>query len=256
LYPFIQLTDSISLPSYFLMITLVYCLSIIYVLKRAARLKMDRNLALDISLAIMIGGFICARLFHILYEKPHYYLKAPLEVLKFWNGGFVFYAGAIGAVLSGLVLLKIRKEKFRPWLDFYAPIGAFGYGLGRFACLLNGCCYGNHCDLPWNLDGRHPTPLYASLWEFFILAVLVIFERRKSNLFFKGLRQPGELFFLWIGLHAIGHILMETFRADDRGAEPLGMSISTWISIGLITFSVAGTVKVSKKLKAKNSHLG
>ena len=247
MYPVIHLTDSIFLPTYLLVVSLVYCLSLAWVLKRATRLKMDRILTLDIALTTMIGGFAGARLFHILYEEPHHYIKAPLEVLKFWNGGVVFYGGAIGAVLSSLVLLKIHGEQFGPWLDLYTPIGAFGYGLGRFACLLNGCCYGSHCDLPWSLGGRHPAPLYASLWELSVLAGIVVLERKRSDLSFKGLTQPGGFFFLWIGLHAIGRTLMEIFRADDRGPQPLGISISTWISMGLIITSVVGISKIAQK---------
>ena len=37
---------------------------------------------------------------------------------------------------------------------------------------------------------------------------------------------------------------MEIFRADDKDPQPLGISLSTWISMGLIITSVVGILKV------------
>ena len=249
MYPAIHLTESISLPTYILVISFVYCLALIWVVRRANRYGADRTLTLDVALTIMLGGFVGARLFHIMYEEPSYYMENPVEMLKFWNGGFVFYGGAIGAFFSSLVLLKIKGQDWRPWADFYAPVCAFGYGLGRFACLLNGCCYGSHCELPWGLSGRHPTPVYASLWEFGVLGLLLALESRRDRLPLKGLRQPGAMFLLWIGLHGVGRITMEIFRADDRGAQPLDLSISTWISIALVLTSLTSLASLSRQPK-------
>ena len=252
MYPAIHLTESVSLPTYILVISLVYCLALFWVVKRASHLGADRTLTLDIGLTIMMGGFVGARLFHIVYEAPTFYMENPLEMLKFWNGGFVFYGGAIGAFISSVTMIKLRGQDWRPWADFYAPVGAFGYALGRFACLLNGCCFGSHCELPWSLSGRHPTPIYASLWEFGVLSLLLVLESRRDHLRPKGLRQPGAMFLLWIGLHSIGRIVMEIFRADDRGAHPLGMSIATWISIGLVLTAVIGLLRTSHTARSKN----
>jgi phosphatidylglycerol:prolipoprotein diacylglycerol transferase len=42
------------------------------------------------------------------------------------------------------------------WLlaDILAPSIALGYVSGRIGWLLNGCCYGRPCNLPWAIRGR------------------------------------------------------------------------------------------------------
>lgn len=221
-----------------LVISLVYCLALVWVVKRAERLERDRTIALDIALIIMIGGFLGARLFHVVYEMPDYYLANPGDIFRVWQGGFVFYGGALTAFFASVVWLNRKGENWLAWADFYAPIGAFGYASGRFACLLNGCCFGDHCELPWSIAGRHPTPLYASLWELPTLALLLFLEARQQRSPKKWISRPGSLFFVWIFLHGLGRLIMEHWRVDDRGPMPLGISVSTWISLGLLLSSM------------------
>ncbi|MCB0362965.1 MAG: prolipoprotein diacylglyceryl transferase [Bdellovibrionales bacterium] len=239
MYPSIQLTDQLTLPSYLLVISLTYCLALLWLVKRADQYSMDRAMALDLALGIMLGGFLGARLFHVLYEEPAFYWKHPLELFKVWKGGFVFYGGAISAFLISLGIVLVRKGSVGQWADLFAPIGAFGYGLGRLGCLLNGCCFGKYCEYPWNLNSRHPTAAYASIGEFAILGLLLFVERRRNNpksLFFR----PGRIFLLWIGLHGISRLFMESLREDDRGPELFSLSISSWISIFLVALSLTG----------------
>ncbi len=47
------------------------------------------------------------------------------------------------------------------------------------------------------------------------------------------LGNPGSIFYLWMILHSVGRLLMESFREDFRGPS-LGLSISSWISGALI----------------------
>src|SRR5690606_6314306 len=108
-----------------------------------------------------------------------------------------------------------------------APVLAFAYAAGRSACFLAGCCYGRYCDLPWAIDGRHPTQLYAAAWEMGV--VFILLGLRPSPFF----QNPGRIFYLWMILHGIGRFIMEAFRDDFRGPS-LGLSISGWISLGLV----------------------
>ena len=243
MYPLIPISESISIPTYLLIISLTYCFSIFWVLKRAQKFEYNTKLALDICLTIMIGGFIGARALHILYEEPSYYLENPLDIFKVWQGGFVFYGGAIAAFFSTAFLIKKRGENLFQWLDLFAPIAAGGYAMGRLACFFNGCCYGKACQLPWAVQFppslhshetilRHPTQLYAFSWEIILLILLLLLEKRKT------LKTPGHLFLTWTSLHSIGRLIMETFRDDNRGHFILNQSISTWLSLIILTTSL------------------
>ena len=228
------------IPTYYLVISLTFCLIIFLTVIRAKKLNFNINASLDILLVSMVSGFIGARVLHIIYEAPDYYIDNPLRVFEVWHGGFVYLGGVIAALIGSWIYCKYKNLVFLKWADFFAPLIAFGYGLGRFACFLNGCCYGKTCELPWavrfpNLPHplsqhlRHPTQVYTSLIEFCIVLVLLWVS---SKTYFKA--QYGRLFGLWLMLHGANRIFMESLRADFRGEMILGMSLSTLISLLLI----------------------
>ncbi len=243
MFPLIQLGPDFFIPTYFFWISFTYSLCFIYLTYRAEKLDMPRVLALDVAFAAMAGGFVGARLFSVFYEEWPYYRAHPLEIVKFWHGGFVFYGGLFGAIAAAFILLWIKKEKFWPWADLFAPILSLGYAVGRIGCFLAGCCYGKLCTLPWAITfhhswlpqgPRHPTQLYACFWEFTVFYFITRFERQIRN----RSSRAGYFFSTWLALHAIGRIIMEHFRDDDRGPAILGLSISSIISLGLIAFAL------------------
>ena len=161
--PELHFTDSITIPTYFVFLSLLVTALILALPKYANQNKMDLPTALNISLILMIVGFVGARLFHVFYEEWPLYSTQPERIFYVWLGGFVFLGGAIPAVLAASLYLKLQKLEFAPWADFFAPLGALGYGFGRLSCFLSGCCYGKICELPWSVNGRHPTQIYALL---------------------------------------------------------------------------------------------
>lgn len=230
----------LEFPTYFLVISLIFSAGIFAFVQRAESLGLDRNTCLDLSLVVMIAAMVGARLTFFAIELPAQLLSNPLAVLRIWEGGFVFFGGALASTSAGIVFLRIRRQPLRPWMDAIAPVGALGYGLGRIGCFLAGCCYGRSCNLPWaavfpaGVDAPagvpiHPAQLYAVFWELFSGGVLLSIER-----FRVGKLQTGSLFYLWMILHGLGRLMMESFRADPRGPSILGLTISGWISLVLL----------------------
>lgn len=245
MYPFIRITSSFMIPTYYLVISLMGVFSLFWITTRARKYQLSYKLCLDLSLIIMVMGFVGARLMHVFYESFDYYQEDFLRIFYFWDGGFVFYGGALLAALSALFFLhKTATKETEIYLDLFAPVLSFTYAAGRVGCLLAGCCYGKFCELPWAIAGRHPTQLYASLWELGVLCILLGLEsipRKYRQPAF--LRYPGKVFYLWMILHSIGRLLMESFREDFRGPS-LGLSISSWISWILI---VSGLVLIFRR---------
>jgi phosphatidylglycerol---prolipoprotein diacylglyceryl transferase len=221
-----------NIPVYFLFISLLYCGLLIYAHRRAQKHSKSGAVSSQISLLIMISGFIGARFFHVLFEAPFYYLNNPEETFYFWQGGFVFYGGFVFSLVTVLIYLRKQRLDFFEWADFYAPVFALGYGLGRMACFISGCCYGSYCTLPWAIDQRHPVQLYAVLWELVLWFILIQIENKKDKL------KTGHLFLTWLIGHSIGRIVMEFFRDDFRGPHWGGQSIATWISIVILLTSL------------------
>ncbi len=246
-------------PVYFLDISIAFILSMLWLVKRADRRGLSRNRALDASLVLMITGFVGSRLFHVVVEEPAYYAARPSLVFDVWSGGFVWYGGALLGAAAAVLFLKWKREPVGVWLDLFAPVCALGYALGRVACVLTGCCYGRVMRLPEFLGGelvRHPTQSYAVVSELIALALLVWFERlhheRRGPSWFRDLLfEPGQLFFVWLCLHAIGRIFMEQFRDDPRGPELLGSSVSTWLSVALL--GASAVLLLIRRRKASSS---
>jgi phosphatidylglycerol---prolipoprotein diacylglyceryl transferase len=243
--PNIQI-GSITLPTYHVFMSLLLSGLAYFIYWRADKKQMSGTTALDLFLFAVLGGTVGARVFHIIYEEPAYYWQSPWKVFYFWEGGFVYFAGLLAGLLAGYMTVKIKRESFTLWADFCAPVISLGYALGRIACFLEGCCYGKVCDLPWayrfgelNLStneflysSRHPTQLYAFAMELLIFFFILHLEKMK-----KFSSRPGSLFMFWLLLHALGRIVMEAFRDDDRGFFIFGLSVSTVISLFLVATS-------------------
>lgn len=185
--------------------------------------KFDRKMTFDIALIIMITGFIGGRAAHVLYEEFAFYQEFPLEIFKFWKGGFVFYGGFILSMISVLAYLKIKKQNFYLWADFLTPYLALSYALGRMGCFFEGCCYGSHCELPWAVAYRHPTQLYMVFAELILITAILLLNKRKT---FK----TGLVFLTWVCGHSINRFFIEFLREDDRGDLIIGLSISQVLS--------------------------
>ena len=226
MYPYFHI-GSLMISTYFLVISLASTIGAIWFLRRTEGKDLSKVVAIDLTLICLLSGFAGARLLHVFYEDPTYYRADPRLILEIWNGGFVFLGGLMGATLGGYVFCRLRKLPFLYMLDLAIIPLSFSYAVGRLACFLNGCCYGRKCELPWaiilNGEPRHPSQLYASFWEFTVLAILIRVEPR--------LKTAGKLFGFWLVLHSLGRIVMEAFRDDPRGEMIIGQSLGTWLSI-------------------------
>ena len=148
----------------------------------------------------------------------------------------------------GLGLWLVRRYQLPVWTtsDLIAPGIALGHIVGRFGCLLAGCCYGRPTDIAWAITFTdpvaaanvgtplqiplHPTQLYDAGAEALILTFLLVTERR-------GRPFLGRTFWLYMLLYAISRFIIEIYRGDERGVV-LGMSTSQFVSIILVPVSL------------------
>jgi phosphatidylglycerol:prolipoprotein diacylglycerol transferase len=236
----------LQMPTFFLVISLSLTFLLFWLSQRLESEKgkdFDRKIAFDLSLIIMMSGFLGARLFHVFYEHWDFYSTYPSEIFKFWNGGFVYFGGFLAALPMSYLYLRIQKQKFLSWADFMIPLVSASYALGRIGCLLEGCCYGQYCTLPWSIAERHPTQIYMSLGEFFILGLLLLIDKKMKLPF------DGYLFTKWIMLHSIFRFIFEFYRDDDRGQSIFGLSVSQGAS--LVLFLTAGIILFTKFKKLR-----
>jgi phosphatidylglycerol:prolipoprotein diacylglycerol transferase len=147
------------------------------------------------------------------------------------RGGFVYFGGLLFSFVFFLFyFLKPRERSFLESADFLSPIFALGTGLGRWACFLQGCCFGATTESWWAIHGRYPTQLSIFVWEMILMAWLLWLEKRE--------RPRGLLFAIWLGWSALGRFITEFWRADFRGPLLLGLSVSQILSILIMTISL------------------
>jgi len=172
---------------------------------------------LDLGPWLIIGAIVGARLLYVITFWREQFAGQPLiQIFTVWHGGLVFYGGFIGATL-GTVLFALAK-KIPTWKlsDVVAPSIALGYAFGRIGCLLNGCCYGKECHLPWAIHfppphetyphGVHPTEIYDAIWGLLLYLFLARLYRRKTF--------DGQVFVAFLVGYASLRFLFEFARGD------------------------------------------
>lgn len=154
------------------------------------------------------------------------------------HGGLVFYGGLIGATLAGWCYLLWKKQPVWRIADILAPSIALGSVFGRIGCLLNGCCYGQPCALPWAVHYPaehvtagvpvHPTQIYDALLNLFLFAALAWwFRRRKFD---------GQIFAAYLMGYAVLRSVAELFRGDYPATHiHAGLTSAQVVSLGIFT---------------------
>ena len=95
----------------------------------------DPKIIWDLSVWVIVGAFIMARVFMVFYE-PGYYLADPVELFRIWRGGFSIMGGFLGAAIAGVWFLRRRHVDVYAYADTAIsglPVGIF---IGRIGCFL------------------------------------------------------------------------------------------------------------------------
>ena len=97
----------LKIPTYYFIISLACCVCILWFYRRCRSFDLSQKRGMDIALVLLITGFIGARLVHILFENPSYYLSRPVEVFYFWQGDLFFTEGLFWPIC---LLLSLSKD--------------------------------------------------------------------------------------------------------------------------------------------------
>jgi phosphatidylglycerol:prolipoprotein diacylglycerol transferase len=163
-------------------------------------------------------------------------------------------------VVAAVVLLRRYNLSALPSFDVLSPSLALGHAIGRIGCLLAGCCWGSSCDLPWAItytspvaaanlgtplhQPLHPFPVYSSLFNFGLYALLAAYYRRRPA--------AGRVFATYLILYGIGRFILEWSRGDAVRGFVFGGALSTsqMISIALILTGAGLHVWISRRRAA------
>ena len=185
--------------------------------RRAPLSGIRSETVIDLGPWLILGTIVGARGLYVLSYWREGFAGRPLwQIFNIRGGGLVFYGGLIGASLACIFYVRFKKLPLWRIADVLAPSIALGHSFGRIGCLMNGCCYGRACELPWAIHfpndhpthgaGVHPTQIYEAVLNLGLYAALAWLYRRKKF--------DGQIFALYLILYAVLRACVEIFRGD------------------------------------------
>jgi phosphatidylglycerol:prolipoprotein diacylglycerol transferase len=220
MYPILIKIGEFTLHTYGLLLALAFLLAVLVAVREAKRVGIDPNIMMDLSFYALLAALVGSRVFYVITSWEEF-RDNPVDIVRFWRGGLVFYGGLIFAFLAGLWYVRRHNLNFRQLADIVAPAIPLGQAVGRLGCFSAGCCYGQPADIPWaviftdpaSLAPRgialHPTQLYESAANFVIFLVLMAIRKKE--------RFQGKLFWVYLLFYSVMRFMVEFYRDDPRG---------------------------------------
>jgi phosphatidylglycerol:prolipoprotein diacylglycerol transferase len=242
---------------YGVMIALAFLTGLWTATRRARRENLSGERIADVTLWIMFGAIAGARFVYVTtYWKSEFAGQPFSEVFAIWNGGLVYYGGLIGAAVAGTIYLRWKKLPLWKTADVLAPSIALGSVFGRIGCLLNGCCYGRACNLPWAIcfpadnplhpptTPVHPTEIYDALLNFALYLFLAwLFRRKKFD---------GQIFATYLICYAMTRSFVEYFRGDYPVDHiHAGLTSAQLVSVPIFVAGIVLAAILSRRTSAK-----
>lgn len=202
---------------YGIIMALAVIVAVMVAVKEASRQKIDPELIYDLALIGAPIGWICARIYYVIFNWE-YYGQNIAEIPKIWHGGLAIHGGIIGGLLVGIWFARRHQINFWKLADLVAPSFILAQAIGRWGNYFNQEAYGYETDVPWAMyiDGafRHPTFLYESLWNFAVFGFLLWFRRRRGLV-------AGDVYLTYLALYSVGRFWVEALRTDSLMLGPL-----------------------------------
>jgi len=235
---------------YSLMFLLSFGLGVYFMKRFFSYEKFDPLDVDDLLMYMMAGTIIGARLGHVLFYSPGYYLNNPVEILMIWRGGLASHGAAVGILLA-LYLFSRRKGYDYLWVtDRIAIVVALSGGFIRLGNLFNSEIVGKPTDVPWafifeRLDNipRHPTQIYESLAYFIIFIFLY-----KTYMRLKEKTPRGLLFgYFLVGVFGFRFIVEFYKEVQESFERSLALDMGQILSIPLVLLGIYFLLTAKKR---------
>ena len=214
---------------YGILVALGFLAALVHWNALSRRLQFPAGIGSDLAFLVMIGGILGARALYVLSNWAHFSAH-PLEIIRIDQGGLIFYGGFLAAAAGVAIMARVRKLPLWALGDFTVSALPLGHAFGRLGCLLNGCCYGAPCDLPWAVrtDGelRHPVQGYETLFNLALYVVLRHLLLRRGK--------PGTVVATYAIAYGAWRFGIEFIRGDARMAAWGGLNAAQLLSLAII----------------------
>lgn len=238
---------------------------------QAKRTGQDKEIYLDLALWDIVFAVIGARLYYVIFSWD-YYSKNLGEMFNIRGGGLAIYGGVIAGVLTTFVFSKIKKVPFLRLADTACTGLLTGQIIGRWGNFFNREAFGGYTDCLFAMQLKmpdvnksyitdelyshavsvngtsyiqvHPTFLYESAWNICVLAVILLFTRKR--------KYDGQLFLIYLLGYGAGRVWIEGLRTDQLLFPGTKIAVSQVLSgILAVTAVIVLVWKAVKERKIK-----
>jgi len=236
----------------------------IYFFSRTKEFAVDPDRASDVLLVAIIFSVIGARLYYVLFSWEEFE-DGLASVFNIRQGGLAIYGCIIFAILSAMLMCKLRKVKFLPLMDLGSGGLLLGQAIGRWGNFVNHEAFGSNTANPWGMTSAsitaylrqhrsslaglgmtvdpdmpvHPTFLYESLWCLIGFLLLFWFAKRR--------RFDGQITLMYLGWYGLGRFFIEGLRTDSLLVGSL--RVSQLLAFLCFSVSVAVLIGVMSKIR-------
>lgn len=192
--------------------------------------KRDQDQIDELTIFLIVGTLIGARLGHVLFYEPLHYWQHPIELLpvsltpSFHFTGFAGLAshgGGLGLIAAAFIFSRRKKIDFLWLLDRIAVVVPLCGAFIRLGNLMNSEMIGVPSNIPWafvfaDVDDvpRHPAQLYEAIYCGLLFAFVFYLWRSKHNQW-----ESGTLSGLMVAVLFLLRFLDEFFKENQEDFE-------------------------------------
>jgi phosphatidylglycerol:prolipoprotein diacylglycerol transferase len=268
MFPSVRLFDTIPIHGFGLMIVVGFLVATA-VSSREARRRGLPDCMQNLGMVMLFCGILGGRIFYFVqFFEEQFRGGSWWEFFRIWNGGLVFYGGAVGGLAGGLAYIALFRLPLADTLDAASLGVPIGMAFGRVGCFLNGCCYGQRCSEDFTLGVQfptsspayrrqveegvvapldqalpvHPVQLYQGVHDLLLFgALLLIFRGRAAP---RGAGLP-----ILFVLYGVGRFFLEDLRGDHHRSIA-GWTVSQYVSVlTSCTFAIVSICLYYKSLR-------
>jgi prolipoprotein diacylglyceryl transferase len=184
----------------------------------------------ELTLFLLVGTLVGARLGHILFYDPMHYWQHPIEILPVsltpsfhFTGlaGLASHGGGVGLITAVFLFSRRKRIDFLWLLDRIAVVVPLCGAFIRLGNLMNSEMIGIPSNRPWafiftDIDNvpRHPAQLYEAIYCFFLFGLMFYLWRSKRCYW-----KSGMLFGVMVSILFSLRFIDEFFKENQESFE-------------------------------------
>lgn len=138
-----------------------------------------------------VAAFLLMGRFIAVLSNYRSYVKDPIRLLIFWDGGFSYLGGAMGIACILYWTTLNHRATFLQWLDVLLPASCLGLVFDWLGKFFAGQAYGKPTDMLWGVSYDtlgvryvvpvHPVQLYFAFFYLALTFLLLIIRKRSKR---------------------------------------------------------------------------